>query len=114
MSKNPSFPQNLTLTMQAQVDLNEFDGGFVVYLAHFTNPLVRKNGKVRHYIGLTKNVADRFTRHAKGSGNGLMYKAFQQGEVILVRVWKQNGVFERKLKNYKSAKTFCPICRGKK
>jgi predicted GIY-YIG superfamily endonuclease len=114
MPNNSTFPQNLTITAQAQVALDEQDGAFVVYLAHFAVPIERKTGKVRHYIGLTKNVLNRFTAHANGTGNGLMRKAFQQGEVILVRIWKQDGVFEQKLKRRKSAKIFCPICNPNK
>jgi predicted GIY-YIG superfamily endonuclease len=106
--------EKAVLTAQTQVALQNLAGRFCVYLLHFTEPLSQAKGKqVGHYIGLTNNVARRLGVHARGTGNGLVKAAMTRGKVVVVRLWEQDGHFERKLKKRKNARRLCPICRQK-
>jgi predicted GIY-YIG superfamily endonuclease len=106
------FTEKAILTAQTQVALQNPAGRFFVYLLHFNEPLLQKKGKYAgHYIGLTNNVAKRLGTHAAGNGNGLVKAAMARGKVVVVRLWEQDGHFERKLKRRKNARRLCPICR---
>jgi predicted GIY-YIG superfamily endonuclease len=105
-----SFPKQVTLTAQMQIALGEIAGDYCVYLLHFTEPVQTKRCEIKHYLGLTKNVEKRFKKHASGQGNGLVKAALDRGEIVLVGLWKQDGNFERKVKNLKKSKKFCPVC----
>lgn len=105
------FPEKAILTAQSQVALQNA-GRFCVYLLHFTEPIQKSgNNSAGHYIGLTGNVTRRMNAHAAGKGNGLVKAAFDKGNVVVVKLWQQDGHFEQKLKRRKNARRICPICR---
>ena len=70
----------------------------------------------KHYIGFTKDVNKRLSRHRKGQGARLIEVVYQAGiEANLARTWENvDRHFERKLKKQKNSKRLCPICEGKK
>lgn len=88
----------------------EFQGTGTVYLIHFAEPLAHAN----HYIGWTDSICNRLIHHLEGSGARLMQVIKEKGiGWTLARVWEDaSRNFERKLKNMKSADTYCPICNG--
>ncbi len=80
-----------------------------MYLIHFEEPLCH----ARHYIGYTRlSVEQRVERHHSGDGARLLRVLDQKGiQCRVVRVWEDaDQEFERKLKNQKNAKRFCPVC----
>lgn len=81
-----------------------------VYLLHFDRPLKH----ARHYIGFSTSLKRRLEHHAKGTGSSLMAAVAKAGITFrLVRTWKADRTFERKLKNGKNAPHLCPICNPK-
>jgi len=80
-----------------------------VYLIHFS----KKYHHCRHYIGFAEtDVQQRFRTHKQGRGAKLLKAVVEAGiNIRLVRVWEDGDRnFERKLKNYKKASHFCPVC----
>ena len=88
-----------------------------VYLIHFDRPIGNPDNpraQAQHYIGWTESLADRMLAHFKGHGSAIM--AYLSGSKIgwqVARTWEGNRRLERKLKNRKNAKMFCPICQRK-
>lgn len=84
-----------------------------VYLIHF-DALYRH---CRHYIGFTElTIEQRLERH-KGSRGARLLRAVMQAGINfnIVRTWENKTIeFERKLKNQKNSKKFCPICNPEK
>lgn len=80
-----------------------------VYLLHLDPPL--KHAK--HYLGYSKNIAERFVTHVSGRGSPLVRAALAAGsEVSLVRVWDHAPqTLERTLKKRKNVPLLCPKCR---
>ena len=81
----------------------------MVYLIHFSQKLHH----AQHYIGYTpSNLPKRIARHKSGHGAKLLAAVTSKGiEWQVVRVWRgADRAFERKLKNYKKARVFCPVC----
>lgn len=85
----------------------------MVYLIHFQSKLHH----AQHYIGFVEtDLMQRIELHLSNRGAKLLAAVNNQGiEWQVVRLWLEGDrSFERKLKNYKKARCFCPICRGKK
>jgi predicted GIY-YIG superfamily endonuclease len=82
---------------------------FMVYLIHFSSKLHH----AQHYVGFVDgNLPRRIRRHKSGRGAKLLAAVTLNGiGWQVVRVWPEgNREFERKLKNYKKARCFCPVC----
>lgn len=78
-----------------------------VYLLHFSSPL----SHARHYIGWAKDIDERMEQHQKGRGSCIVAAAIGAGiKLSLVRLWKGDRHFERRLKKRKNAPKLCPIC----
>ncbi len=86
----------------------------MVYLIHFE----QKFHHCQHYIGFSKDelFESRLKHHLKGSGSRLIRAVNKAGiKWSVVKTWPDaDGNFERKLKNYKKASHFCPICNPPK
>jgi predicted GIY-YIG superfamily endonuclease len=84
---------------------------FMVYLIHFTEKLHH----AQHYIGFVEgDLGQRITLHKMSRGAKLLAAVNEQKiEWQVVRIWPAaDRHFERKLKNYKKARCFCPLCGG--
>ena len=84
-----------------------------VYLLHFDRPYKH----AAHYCGYTKqDIEDRLEEHANGTGARLTQVIRAAGIGFqLARVWRGQGrKFERRLKNTKSVRDYCPLCAGEK
>lgn len=84
----------------------------MVYLIHFKTKLHH----AEHFLGFVeRNLPRRLKKHKSGAGAKLL-AALNRAEIDweVVRVWKDGDRhFERKLKNYKKARCFCPVCGAK-
>ncbi|RPD44078.1 endonuclease [Paracnuella aquatica] len=81
----------------------------MVYLIHFQDKLHH----AQHYLGFVEtNLAQRIQLHLSNRGAKLIAAVNNQGiRWQVVRVWhKGDRNLERKLKNYKKSRCFCPIC----
>lgn len=79
-----------------------------VYILHFNQPYKH----ARHYIGYSVFLHERIKHHREGTGAKLPYVAEQNGGFEVARVFKSvDKEFERKLKNRKNIKRYCPLCR---
>jgi len=80
-----------------------------VYLLHFSRPF----SHACHYLGWGKGDASkRIADHLAGKGSKLTRHVVAAGiGLTLVATWKGDRNFERKLKNRKNSKGFCPICK---
>lgn len=81
----------------------------IVYLLHLNEPLKH----AQHYIGWTSQpVPARLSQHRRGQGAHFLKVAAEQGlKFELVAVWMGTRRFERRLKNRKNARRFCPLCQ---
>ena len=82
----------------------------MVYLIHFEEKLHH----VQHYIGFVeKNLKQRVKKHKNNKGAKLLIAVNLKGiQWEVVRVWEEGDrTLERKLKNCKKARCFCPVCR---
>lgn len=82
----------------------------MVYLIHFSEKLHH----AQHYIGFVENnLKQRIKKHQKNKGAKLLIAVNDKGiSWEVVRVWEEGDrTFERKLKNCKKARCFCPVCR---
>lgn len=78
-----------------------------IYLLHFDPPY--KHAK--HYLGWTRDLAERLRHHQKGTGGRLVAVAVDAGSAVeLVRTWEGDRHLERNLKNRHDATRLCPIC----
>ena len=83
----------------------------MVYLIHFSSKLHH----AQHYVGFVDgNLSRRIRRHQSGRGAKLLAAVTLHGiDWQVVRVWADGDRdFERKLKNYKKARRFCPVCNS--
>lgn len=82
------------------------------YLIHLERPLKH----ARHYVGWTKDIDRRLAHHAAGTGARFLQVVNEAGIAwSVVRVWEGQGRgFERKLKDTKSVRDYCPACAGQK
>ena len=82
----------------------------MVYLIHFEEKLHH----AQHYIGFVeKNLKQRIKKHKSNKGAKLLIAVNAKGiQWGVVRIWeKGDRTLERKLKNCKKARCFCPVCR---
>ena len=83
----------------------------MVYLIHFEEKLHH----AQHYIGFVdKNLNQRIKKHKSNKGAKLLIAVNSKGiQWEVVRVW-ENGdrQLERRLKNCKKSRCFCPVCRN--
>ena len=83
----------------------------MVYLIHFQSKLHH----AQHYIGFVgTDLLQRIELHLSNKGAKLLAAVNNQGiRWQVVRVWLEGDRrMERKLKNYKKARCFCPVCRS--
>ena len=81
----------------------------MVYLIHFSEKLHH----AQHYIGYVDgDLLQRIALHKVSRGARLLAALNERGIAWkVVRVWRgADRHFERKLKNYKKARCFCPVC----
>ena len=81
----------------------------MVYPIHFTEKLHH----AQHYIGFVDDdLMKRIALHKANKGAKLLAAVNEKGiEWKVVRAWRgADRHFERKLKNQKNAKRFCPVC----
>jgi len=92
-----------------------------VYLLHLDQPLDQgpdpRTGKPRaaaHYIGFAAHLDQRLAHHAAGTGANMLRVARERGITWrLARQWPDaDRKFERRLKNTRTARRYCPICMG--
>ncbi len=83
-----------------------------VYLIHLDEPIAHAS----HYIGWSRFFKQRILHHRRGTGAKFLAEAVRRGIAFdVVRTWKNSdGNFERKLKNRKKARMFCPVCINKR
>lgn len=83
----------------------------MVYLIHLNEKLHH----AQHYIGyVDNNLKLRIKKHRSNKGAKLLMAVNNKGiQWEVVRVWEEGGrELERKLKNCKKSRCFCPICRN--
>jgi predicted GIY-YIG superfamily endonuclease len=81
----------------------------MVYLIHFQEKLHH----AQHYLGFVEgDLLERIAQHKSNCGAKLLAAVNEKGiDWKVVRVWRGGDrCFERKLKNYKKARCFCPVC----
>lgn len=80
----------------------------MVYLLHFA----RHHHRARHYLGCTNNLPRRLAQHRAGHGARLVAAVLAAGiEFECVRTWEGGFPEERRLKRFKAAPRFCPVCQ---
>jgi predicted GIY-YIG superfamily endonuclease len=81
-----------------------------MYLIHFKT----RYRHAGHYLGFCEDLDKRIAQHRAGNGARLM--AVIAGAGIgwkVVKVWRGDRAFERRLKRRKNApRRLCPVCRG--
>jgi predicted GIY-YIG superfamily endonuclease len=79
----------------------------MVYVLHFKTKLKHAG----HYIGYAQDVLARLAQHRAGHGARLTQVLNEQGiEYEIALVMEGDRTLERKLKNCKNVKRYCPIC----
>lgn len=79
-----------------------------VYLIHFDKPIAHAS----HYIGWAANVDARLWHHKHNRGARILKRANELGiSYAIVRTWPGTRELERKLKNQKKARIYCPVCK---
>ena len=82
-----------------------------VYLLHFERPISEKH-TTQHYIGWAKHLPSRMLKHMHGQGARLTEVAVERGiGFVVAQTWPGDRTFERKMKNQKNARRYCPICK---
>ena len=84
-----------------------------VYLIHFDKPISTQH-TTQHYIGYAADVEKRLEAHQNGTGARLTAVANERGITYqVVRIWSDGDrTLERRLKNQKNARRYCPVCQG--
>jgi predicted GIY-YIG superfamily endonuclease len=87
---------------------NQRSTTMAVYLLHFDRPYRH----AKHYLGYTKDLAQRMSQHACGRGARLVEVITAAGIGFrLVRVWSDGTrKTERQVKRQKQSVRFCPVC----
>jgi predicted GIY-YIG superfamily endonuclease len=82
----------------------------MVYLLHFSRPICPSR-TTQHYSGWTNDLDERLREHRLGKGSRLCQVARERDITFsLAECWSGDRKLERRLKNYKNAPRFCPIC----
>lgn len=85
----------------------------MVYLIHFDRPYKH----AQHYIGYTENLDQRIYEHEFTVNGARLLQVVREAGIgfQVVRVWPDGDrAFERRLKNMKNSRRYCPICQAKK
>ena len=83
------------------------DTEVTVYLLHFERPY---KGKMRHYLGFTRNLDARLKDHHDGTACVTTKRAFDRGiGFVLARTWLGPVKMERAIKRHGVVRS-CPIC----
>lgn len=103
-----------TTTTNLQPDLFQHPTG-TVYLLHFYSPIDSRQ-RNQHYIGYTKNITQRLLQHRrkrKGSNRVGFTRLAAKLRIpfILAQTWEGDRALEKKLKQQKNARRFCPVCQ---
>jgi len=83
----------------------------VTYLIHLERKLGSANprGTAGHYVGKTRNLANRLETHRAGKGARMLAAAVERGiSFDVVRTW--DGDVERQIKRQRNAPRLCPRC----
>ena len=89
----------------------------MIYLLHFSQPignLTSPLGQAQHYLGWTDDLDNRIREHRKGNPKASKLCAFAARKGIkftVAEVVPGDRTLERRLKNHKRAKDFCPVCQ---
>lgn len=87
----------------------------IIYLIHFDKPIGNRDnerGMAQHYIGFALDLDSRLAEHTNSNGARIMAAVVDCGiDWKVVRTWKGGRKEERKLKNRKKARRFCPVCK---
>lgn len=89
-----------------------------VYLLHFTEAIGSADnprGRAQHYVGCTTDLRTRLTGHAHGRTARIVAAVIERGlewQLAAVGVTHRRGMrkIERQVKNWHSARKFCPLC----
>jgi len=84
----------------------------VVYLLHFERP-ISPDHACQHYIGYSKNLAQRLACHRKGNSDAARLCQVAKERNIkwnLVRLWSGGQDLEKYLKSKRNGPKLCPIC----
>lgn len=90
-----------------------------VYLLHFAQPLGSQKHQAQHYVGFSTNsrtLKQRVAHHESGTSGVCIMRALRERGIAftVAQVFKdKDRNFERKLKNTKNIKRYCPICNPK-
>jgi hypothetical protein len=65
---------------------------------------------MQHYVGFTRNLAQRLQDHREGTGSATTRRAFEQGiGFVLARTWTGTPKLERQIKE-RGPVNYCPQC----
>lgn len=82
-----------------------------VYIIHLHTPLKH----AQHYVGFSRRLSARLAHHKAGTGANFLRVCNELGiQYDVVVTMKGDRALERKLKNTKNVKVYCPICSGDK
>lgn len=83
----------------------------MVYIIHIDE----KIGRCQHYVGYTKDLERRISEHRGKNGSPLLNEANRRGFHwdVVVKIPNGDRETEKRLKSYKKASRFCPICNPK-
>ncbi len=80
-------------------------------MLHFERPIAPGRHTCQHYIGYADDLAARLQAHDTGHGARLTQVARALGiKWRVVRLWRGDRSFERRLKERKEGPRLCPIC----
>ncbi len=83
------------------------DTEVTIYLLHFERPY---KGKMRHYLGFTRDLDNRLENHRRGTACVTTKRAFDRGiGFVLARTWLGPVRLERAIKRHGVVRS-CPIC----
>lgn len=82
----------------------------MIYLIHFDKKLHHS----QHYLGFAEdNIEARFDQHCKGNGAKILRRCNELGiEYKIVATFEGDRNMERKMKNGKNLKQYCPHCKA--
>lgn len=85
-----------------------------IYLIHFDKPIgdmSNPRSQALHYLGWTKDLGKRLDRHSIGRGSAIMRAVMNSGVGWkVVKTWPGTRDEERRMKNQKNSKRYCPSC----
>ena len=81
----------------------------MIYLIHFDKKLHHS----QHYLGFAEDsIEARFDQHCKGNGAKILRRCNEWGiEYKIVAIFEGDRNLERKMKNGKNLKKYCPHCK---